>query len=154
MELNRPLRQLLEGIPRRVLWVPPDAPVTEALRVMAENGVGAVLVLEGDRLIGVLSERDYAREGELRGRTAHRTRVQELMTRDVIYVTPDHTVEQCMAVMTGKRVRHLPVLEGEEILGVVSIGDLVKVVISHYKEIVGDLERSKQFLRVVETGYY
>ena len=151
---DRPLRQLMQGVPRRVVSVSPDAPVVEALQVMAEAGVGAVLVLDHDQLVGVLSERDYARAGELQGRKAQSTLVQELMTREVIYVTLDHTVNQCMALMTAKRIRHLPVLEGQEILGVVSIGDLVRSLVSQYEQTLRELDRDKQFKRVGEAGYY
>ena len=151
---DRLVRQLMVGVPRRVVAVAPDASVAQALTVMAEADVGAVLVLDHEQLVGVLSERDFARGGELQGRTAQRTRVQELMTREVIYVTPEHTVNQCMALMTGKRIRHLPILEGREVVGVVSIGDLVKSLLSRYEETLRELEHDQLFMRVGETGYY
>jgi CBS domain-containing protein len=134
--------------------VGPDVPVLAALEVLADKDLGALVVLDEDRLAGVFSERDYARGGELVGKSAQHTLVRELMTPDVIFVTPDQTVEQCMALMTAKRMRHLPVVEGDRVVGLVSIGDLVKHVNVHYEEVVRDLERDRMFLRTGEAGYY
>jgi CBS domain-containing protein len=152
--VDRPIRQVLGRLPREVFAVPPDAPVQAALEMLAEKDVGVVLVLDGERLAGVLSERDYARHGEVAGRAARETPVHELMTRKVVMVTPDHTVEQCMAVMTAEHVRHLPVLDEGRVVGVVSMRDLVKVTVSHYEDIVRDMEHDRLFLRTEEAGYY
>jgi CBS domain-containing protein len=152
--VDNPIRQLLGRRPREVFSVPPDAPVLAALRVLADKDIGVVLVLDGDRLVGVMSERDYARRGEVAGRSAQETLVRELMTPQVVMVTPDHTVEQCMAVMTAEHVRHLPVLDQDRVVGVVSIRDLVKEAVSHYEEIVRDLDHDRLYLRTEEAGYY
>lgn len=151
--VDGPIRHLLRD-PREVFAVPPDASVLSALEILAEKDVGVVLVLDGDRLAGVLSERDYARQGEVAGRSARETRVHELMTRKVTVVTPDHTVEQCMALMTAEHVRHLPVLEQDRVVAVISMRDLVRKVVSHYEDIVRDLEHDRLYLRTEEAGYY
>jgi len=153
-ELDRPVEQLLGQDRREVFSVSPDASVLAALQVLADKDVGAVVVLDGERLVGVLSERDYARGGELAGRSARETRVRELMTPNVVSVSPDNTVKQCMALMTAKRLRHLPVVDQGRIIGLVSIGDLVKQTVSHYEEVVRDLEHDRLFLRTEEAGYY
>lgn len=152
--VHTPIRQLLGEPPRDVFTVPPDAAVLTVLRLMADENIGVVLVDDGERLVGVLSERDYARQGEVAGRSAQETQVHELMTRQVTVVTPDHTVEQCMALMTAEHVRHLPVLEHDRVVGVVSIRDLVRATVSHYEDIVRGLERDRLYLRTEEAGYY
>ena len=152
--VDSPIRQLLDKPPREVVAVPPDASVWSVLEIAADKNIGVVLVIDGDRLVGVLSERDYARQGELSGRTARETRAHELMTRTVTVVTPEHTVEQCMAIMTAEHVRHLPVLEQDRVVGVVSIRDLVRATVSHYEDIVRDLDRDRLYLRTEEAGYY
>jgi CBS domain-containing protein len=112
------------------VWsVGPDATVLEALKVMADKEVGAVLVQDGGGLLGILSERDYARKVVLAGRSSREAPVSEVMTRNVVCVTPDRSVEDCMAMMTDNRLRHLPVLDADRVIGVISIGDLVKAVI-------------------------
>ncbi len=151
---DRPVRQLLGEPPRQVFSVRADDRVLDALGVLADHSVGAVLVLDGTRLVGVFSERDYARQGELAGRSAAATPVRELMSADVITVTPDNTVEQCMALMTAKRVRHLPVVDGQRIVGLISIGDLVRARVEHFEEIVRDLDRDRLSGRTGEAGYY
>jgi CBS domain-containing protein len=113
------------------IWsIAPDATVYEALALMAERAVGALLVVSERRLVGILSERDYARKVILHGRSSKETRVDEVMTRSPITVTPEHTIDECMRIMTQHRVRHLPVLDRGSLAGVVSIGDLVNAIIS------------------------
>jgi CBS domain-containing protein len=118
----------------------PDDTVFEALRVMAEHEVGALPVLEGDRLVGLISERDYARKVILLERSSRNTPVRDIMTSRVTCVEPTRTVEECMALMTDKRTRHLPVLENGRLIGLVSIGDLVKAIIDEQQFIISQLE--------------
>ena len=125
----RQVRHLLESKNPEVVSIAPDAPVIDALRMMADAGVGAVLVMEGKKLVGILSERDYARKVVLLGRTSSDTPVSEIMSHQVVCGRLLDTVDQCMQVMTDKRIRHLPILEHKEVVGIVSIGDLVKAVI-------------------------
>ncbi len=142
----RTLRQLLASKPAGVLTTGAQATVWEALRLMAEKDVGAVVVVDGGTVIGLLSERDYARKGILLGRTAKDTAVCEVMNETVITVTPQQTVPQCMALMTAHRTRHLPVLEDGRLIGILSIGDLVKEVISHHEHIIKELELERLIL--------
>ncbi|MCC7352174.1 MAG: CBS domain-containing protein [Anaerolineae bacterium] len=123
------------------VWsVAADATVYEALQVMAEKNVGAVLVLEHGRLVGILSERDYARKVVLQGRSSLNTPVGEIMTQQVFYVRPEQTIEECMALMTDRRIRHLPVLEGNRLAGVISIGDVVKAIVSEQRVTIQQYE--------------
>ena len=121
--------------------VSPKDTVFHALNVMARHEVGAVMVLDGEQLVGIFSERDYARKVILQGKSSKETLVQEIMSDKVAYVTPSHSIDQCMALMTEKRFRHLPVLDGETVVGIVSIGDLVKETISAQRFIIQELER-------------
>jgi CBS domain-containing protein len=114
----------------RDIWsLPPDATVYEAIDQMAQKGVGALLVMEGEHVVGIVSERDYARKVILKGKSSWEIRVSEIMSHPVIYARPELTVEQTMALMTEKRVRHLPVMVGERVVGVISIGDVVRGII-------------------------
>lgn len=124
------VRQILEMKGPEVWSTSPEATVYEALKIMADKNVGALVVLEGDQLKGVISERDYARKVILKGKFSKETPVSEIMSTDVVTVLPNESIEECMALMTSKRVRHLPVLEGNKLVGVISIGDVVKAIIS------------------------
>jgi len=133
-------RQLLQAKGRDIHSIAPDARVFDALKLMAEKNVGALVVIEGGRLAGIISERDYARKVILLSKSSHDIAVREIMTAKVITVQPGQTVEQCMALMTEKRIRHLPVTEGEKLVGVLSIGDLVKEVIADQEQTIKQLE--------------
>jgi len=117
-----------------------DASVFDALKMMAENNIGSLVVLEDSKIVGVITERDYAREIVLKGRTSPGTMVREIMSTKVVCARPDQSVQECMAVMTAKTVRHLPVLEHGGLVGIVSIGDMVKSVIGDQKFIIEQLE--------------
>lgn len=133
--------QLLDQKGSQVWSIPPDSTVYDALRLMAERDIGALLVIKGERLVGILSERDYARKVILQGKSSMKTAVREIMTERVIVISPQHTLEEAMALMTEKHLRHLPVVVDENVVGVVSIGDLVKAKIADQRFIIEQLER-------------
>lgn len=132
--------QLLGQKPRGIYSVAPDAPVLEAIRAMAEHGVGALLVMQGEKLVGILSERDYARKVILMGRSSSDTPVNQIMTAQVITVAPSASTQHCMQIMTDRRVRHLPVVEGSRVVGMLSIGDLVRAVLAEQAQTIEQLE--------------
>lgn len=132
--------QILENKGHEVWSIGPDDTVLQALQRLAEKDIGALVVLDGGEVSGIFSERDYARKVILHGKTSAETRVHEVMSSRVLYVRPDQSVDECMAVMTENHIRHLPVMDGERLVGVISIGDLVKSVISHQEFIIEQLE--------------
>lgn len=134
------VKQILDEKGRDVWSVAPDATVFAALELMAEKNVGAVLVMEAERLVGIFSERDYARRVVLHGKASRDTLVRDVMTRRVYAVPPDFTVDRCMALMTEKRIRHLPVMRDDRVAGVISIGDVVKAFISAQANTIQHLE--------------
>ncbi len=134
------VRQLLQSKPGGLCTIGPDASVLDALKLMAEKNIGALLVVKDEKLVGIVSERDYARKVILLGKSSHDTPVKQIMTERAVCVQPDNTVEQCMALMTDKHIRHLPVIENEKLLGVLSIGDLVKETISEQEFMIKQLE--------------
>jgi CBS domain-containing protein len=134
------VKELLREKGSEVWSIGPDALVYDAIKLMAEKNVGALVVKEGEHLIGVISERDYARKIILAGRRSRETPVRDAMTSRVLFAAPSETVEECMAVMTEKRFRHLPVVENDQLLGLISMGDLVKAVIAEQQFVIEQLE--------------
>lgn len=137
----RTVRHLLEAKSADIHSIGPDAPVIDAVRLMAERSIGALLVMEGPRLVGIVSERDYARKVVLQGRGSADTPVSAIMTSQLVTVRPEDTVDRCMAIVTERRIRHLPVMRGQDLVGLVSIGDLVKAVIEDQKVELDHLQR-------------
>lgn len=134
------VREILAG-KGSVIWsIQPDATVFEALQTMADNDVGALIVLDGETVAGVLSERDYARKVILHGRSSKELKVKEIMSSKVYFVKPEQDIEDCMALFTNKRVRHLPVLDNDTLRGIISIGDVVKAVIAEQEVTIKHLE--------------
>jgi CBS domain-containing protein len=134
------VQQLLESKRHSVVSVSPSATVLEALKVMAEKEIGAVVVLEDGHLVGIFSERDYARKVVLQGKASKDTPVREIMTDKVVCVRPEQSIDDCMGLMTDKRIRHLPVLDHKKVIGVISIGDVVKEMLSEKEFVIKQLE--------------
>lgn len=133
--------QILKSKPDQIIHtVAPTASVFDAVKLMADKNIGALLVMQGERIAGIITERDYARKIILVGRTSKETPVSEIMTSEVMYVRPDQTSDECMALMTENRIRHLPVVENGTLIGLISIGDLVKDIISEQRFIIEQLE--------------
>jgi len=133
--------RMMLGSPKRNVWtISPDSTVYEALQLLAEKDIGALIVTEGDQVVGIFSERDYARKVILDERSSRDTTVREIMSKRVLHVTPEHTMDECMALMTVKRFRHLPVVEYGRLVGVVSIGDAVKSIMSDQQLLIEQLE--------------
>ena len=139
--MQKSVTTILEHKGREILSIEPGATVFEALELMADRSVGALVVTESDRLVGIVSERDYARKVVLLDRGSHETKVSEIMTSEVVTVEPSRTVTECMELMTERRFRHLPVVVDDELVGVISIGDVVKAVISEQRFLIEELEK-------------
>ena len=139
MKLQDTVRSVLKQKGVTVWSIAPEASVYEALQIMADKGIGSLLVISSDKPVGVLSERDYARKVILKDKASRQTKVSEIMTAPVIAVTPGHSVDDCMRMMTAHRVRHLTVMDGDKVAGVVSIGDLVNWIISAHEETIDQL---------------
>ena len=135
------VKDILEVKGDDVWSIEPSASVYDAMKLMADKEVGALMVIEGTELVGIISERDYARKVILEGRSSRTTQVREIMTSRVVYAEPEQNIEECMVVMTERRVRHLPVIDGGRLIGVISMGDLVKSIITEQKFIIEQLER-------------
>jgi CBS domain-containing protein len=134
------VRQVLDQKGKNVWSIHPDATVFDAVAKMAEKDIGSLVVVEGDKLVGIITERHYARNVVLKGKTSPATRVRDIMERHVVIAYPEQSVDQCMALMSEKHVRHLPVFEGEKPIGIVSIGDLVKSKIGDQEFVIDQLE--------------
>ena len=134
------VQQLLESKRYSVVSVAPSSTVLDALKVMAEKEIGAVIVIDGEHLVGIFSERDYARKVVLQGKSSKDTPVREIMTERVVCVRPEQSIEDCMGLMTDKRIRHLPVLQHKKVIGVISIGDVVKEMLSEKEFVIKQLE--------------
>lgn len=135
------VEQLLSNKGRKIWSISPDDSVFAALELMAEKNIGGLLVMENDELVGIITERDYARKVILHGKASRDIFVRDIMTPDVIYVNSNQLIEDCMALMTEKRIRHLPVYNGEQLMGVISIGDVVKAMISEHEFVIEQLEK-------------
>lgn len=135
------IRRVLESKDNRIWSIDPKSMAYDALKIMADKDIGALLVIDHGKLVGIFSERDYARKVILKGKSSKETSVEELMTTDIYSITPDKPVEECMAVMTTGRFRHMPVMENNQLIGIVTIGDVVKAVITDEQRTIDDLKR-------------
>lgn len=135
------VKHLLDAKGRHVISITPDASVRDAIKRMAEKGIGALIVLDGEKLCGIVSERDYARKVVLKGRKSDSTSVADIMTADVVTTSPEATVDSCMQTMTDIKCRHLPVIENDKVVAMISIGDLVQAIIADQKEEIQQLEQ-------------
>jgi CBS domain-containing protein len=140
MNPNGTISEILTHKGNQAWSISPEATVFDAIQLMADKNIGALLVTHADKLLGILTERDYTRKVALKGKSSKQTAVKEILSGQVIHVTPDHTVEECMRLMTDHRVRHLPVLEADQIVGVVSIGDLVNWIITAQSSTIHQLQ--------------
>ena len=140
MTVNATISEILQNKPPALWSIGPDATVFEAIQLMADKNIGALPVMEEGKLVGLVSERDYTRKVAIKGKQSRETKVREIVSSPVISVTPDHSVEDCMRLMTDQRVRHLPVLDGEKMLGIVSIGDLVNWIITAQSAAIQQLQ--------------
>ncbi len=134
------VRHILEKKGQKIYSISPDNTVFSALEIMAEKDIGALLVLDNNQLVGILSERDYARKCALVGRSSKEELVKEIMTTEVVYVNLDQTIKECMALMSDKHIRHLPVFDGDSLMGIISIGDVVKAIIEEKQFMIEQLE--------------
>ena len=134
------VNHLLDAKGRHIVSIRPDASVFDAIKLMADNTVGSLVVMDGEELVGIVTERDYARKVIIRGRSSESTRVEEIMTRDVLTTSSGQTVNECMEMMTERRIRHLPVVEDNRVIAMISIGDLVQAIISDQQEEIEQLE--------------
>ena len=140
MEFREPVRNVLSHKGHQVASISPEASVYDAIALMAEKGIGALLVTSQGKLVGILSERDYARKVVLKGKHTRDASVSEIMSSPVLTVRPDETIEECMKIVTENRIRHLPVMEDDRIVGIVSIGDLVKWIVTEQQKTIKELE--------------
>jgi CBS domain-containing protein len=135
------VKQLLESKDNNVWSISPDATVFEGLQVMADKNIGALMVTKDDKLVGIFSERDYARKVILKGKASKDTTIGELMTTEVVYTTPDDSLDDCMALMTAKHIRHLPILKNDKLIGLLTLGDVVKQIISSQEFKIQEMEK-------------
>ncbi len=135
------VKDILASKGNETFTITPDTPVYHALEIMVEKNVSALLVMENDKLAGIFTERDYARKVVLKGKSSKETQIGEIMTRDLITVSPDSTIDECMELMTGKFIRHLPVVTDNKLTGIISIGDVVRRIIQEQKSIIGHMEQ-------------
>jgi CBS domain-containing protein len=135
------VKDILKAKGSEIFSITPDISVYDAIHLLAEKEIGALLVMDGPLLIGIVSERDYARQIILKGRSSENTMVKEIMTSKVLHATPDSNTSECMAMMTDNRIRHLPIIQDDEIVGVISIGDLVRSIIAEQESTIVDLKK-------------
>ena len=147
-------RQILSDKPREVIAVDPDDSVLSALALMADKDISTVLVMHGEKLAGIVSQRDYARKVELAGRNAGETRIREIMTTQVVCISPEHSCEQCLALMHARRIRHLPVLESDRVVGVLSSHDVLEELLREDEHLIKDLEHDMLNLTIDTGGCY